>query len=120
MRDLIFYLHVSKTAGSFLCAAGTASGCETASGLKENCHIDSDEPDWLGVEEATRTGRKESCDELSLEYAARHLTLEGNENYLIAEGLCPQFWNFVMVRHPIARVLSHLSMLNSMRDDWID
>jgi len=119
-RDLMFYLHVSKTAGTFLCAAGAASGCEEESGLGKNCHIDADQPDWLGVLEATRTGRKESCHDLSLELAGRHLTLEGNENYLIAEGLCPQFWNFVVFRHPIARVLSHLSMLNGNQATWKD
>merc|ERR1740138_753426 len=55
------------------------------------------------------TMRPDTCTGLSAAYAAANITIEGNENYLIAEGLCSEFWNTVVFRDPVARLVSHLN-----------
>jgi len=44
-------------------------------------------------------------------------TLEGNENFLLSEGLCPKLWNIIILRDPIDRLLAHLSHLREMSPD---
>jgi hypothetical protein len=121
-RSMIFFLHVSKTAGTMLCDLGKENGCRLE---PDFCHVDIDE--WFLWNGTFGTGhglykrerkiekvvkrKRLSCAGLSQLYDRSNLTLEGNENYLIAAGPCPEFWNVMTFRDPIDRLLSHLSML---------
>merc|ERR1719440_965276 len=94
-----------------ICSAGEENGCSTVGmGNLGNCHLAFDGKDWTG-EERPRTARNDTCESLSKEYAANKFTLEGNENYLSTGVTCPQFWNMIVFRDPVTRLLSHLSML---------
>jgi len=119
--SMVFFLHVSKTAGTFLCGVGYESGCREAGGGGPfaNCHLRKDGYAWGkdGIEVVRH--RPDTCAGLSKMYSADNVTLEGNENYLIQEGLCPEFWNVMIFRDPKSRLMSHLSMWQSdeFKDD---
>jgi hypothetical protein len=117
--NMIYFLHVSKTAGSTFCDAGRHNGCTSCN---DNCHTDLDaylwngtSTDWLkstsAEEIASTKHRLTTCADLSAYYNRFDVTIEGNENFLTTAGLCPEFWNVIIFRDPIARVLSHLRML---------
>jgi len=108
-RSMIFYMHVAKTAGTHLCSVGRANGCRSADSNCQEYVIDG--PSWSGMGKIRPDQRPDNCAGLSEVYM--NLTLEGNENYLIAEGLCPNFWNVMVLRDPIARLISHLSMIQA-------
>jgi hypothetical protein len=105
-----------------VCQLGRINDCQTEEG---NCFTDGDQPMWNGSgnvaflhPEQQHILRSHTCAGISAEYAAHNLTLEANENYLIAAGLCPMFWNAVAFRDPIARLISHLSMLADPNNYW--
>jgi hypothetical protein len=79
--------------------------------LARNCNTPNYNIDWLGEKD----DGPETCRDLSATFAEHNLTFVANEYSLIAEGLCPQFWNIMVFRHPVARIISHLSMLHSDR-----
>jgi len=108
-RSMIFYLHVPKAGGTHLCSLGRSNGCRSI--LPTECQIfERDGAAWIGDDEVQPDQRPDTCAGLSELYT--NLTIEGNENYLFAEGLCPNFWNTVVLRDPIVRLISHLSMIH--------
>jgi len=108
-RSMIFYLHVPKAGGTHLCSLGRSNGCRSI--LPTECQIfERDGAAWMGDDEIQPDQRPKTCAGLSELYT--NLTIEGNENYLIAEGLCPNFWNAVVLRDSIPRLISHLSMIH--------
>lgn len=104
----VFFHHISKSAGTNVCVCGFFSGCQPALPVrKTNCHARFDAPLWNG---GYRQNNSMTCQQLAA-YNEQHLyTLEGNENYLIPDGLCPQFWNIIVLRDPVERLISHLAM----------
>jgi hypothetical protein len=117
---MIFFPHVSKSAGTTLCHAGAVSKCRTEYG---NCHFAFDNELWTATSNSrqdlgdrlgyslTVAARPGTCAGLAEFYSSRNLTLEGNENFLIDEGLCSEFWNVMVARDPMKRLMSHLAML---------
>lgn len=110
-RELIYSLHVSKSAGSLLCKVAVNSSCGTD---ERGCHPWADRKNWLGL----RHSRNETCRDLSAIYDEQNLTFVSNEWTLIEQGLCPQFWNIMVFRHPVSRLISHLSMLYFDQQVW--
>jgi len=111
-RKVLYLLHISKTAGTFFCACGVSQGCKAIQ--SGNCHVEYDMNLWTPE---TRPGpsllistRPSTCEGLAADYETRGLTLEANENFLLPQGLCHQFWNVIIVRDPLTRLFSHLSM----------
>merc|ERR1719401_795267 len=93
-----------------MCQAGMSNGCRAGDNElgHHNCNTADNKPLWYGgkdfdVEHPT-------CSEMSAFYEATGNTLESNENWL-KSGLCPAFWNVMLLRHPVARLMSHLSFL---------
>jgi len=118
----IFFSHISKSAGTTFCICGQTNGC-VGSGMRagedpvlENCHAgdNDDAPDDLPHWAAKRQhpDRFDTCEGLEKYARENQFTLEGNENWLIGEGLCPQFWNVIILRDPIDRLVSHLQELS--------
>jgi hypothetical protein len=136
-RQAVYYLHVSKTAGTFLCDCGWLSGCKSFDKKNHttctlaldkttpggfgcgNCHAPFNWPAWTPrMMENTSLGVRNSALDTcagTAEFLRYHnITVEGNERYLISEGLCPQFWNIMVLRSPQERLVSHLSMISEM------
>mmetsp|Transcript_39220 Transcript_39220/g.92339 ORF Transcript_39220/g.92339 Transcript_39220/m.92339 type:complete len:439 (+) Transcript_39220:77-1393(+) len=121
-RMAIFFSHVSKSAGTTFCICGQTNGC-VGSGMDKdkdpvltNCHAGQDDPD--SPDDGPHWGAKkqhppayDTCDGLTKYATKNHYTLEGNENWLIGEGVCPQFWNVVILRDPVDRLVSHMQEL---------
>lgn len=120
-RQLVFFLHVSKASGTEFCECGKSSGCraEPTNRIKGTGNCNDPVVDiqlWFAGSAIDAKAREKfsTCAGLAKRYAARNWTLEGNEGYLLpASGICPQFWNVIIVRDPISRLLSHLKMLYS-------
>jgi hypothetical protein len=121
-RSMLFFLHVSKAAGTVLCEAALRSGCRTSTSAGNNCHLPGDWPSWfpdeqyllqpiLGRPDFSGLKRPDTCAGLSAAYFAFNLTIEGNENFLIEEGICSEFWNVMVARDPMRRLMSNLAML---------
>ena len=112
-RKVLYLLHISKTAGTFFCACGLSQGCKAIQ--SENCHVEYDTPFWTPetrpMQSLLISTRPSTCEGLAADYETRGLTLEANENFLLPQGLCHQFWNVIIVRDPLTRLFSHLSML---------
>lgn len=51
-----------------------------------------------------------TCSAMSKFHEDHHITLEGT--HLMYGGLCNQFWNVIVLRDPLARLSSHLSLLS--------
>mmetsp|Transcript_59373 Transcript_59373/g.141546 ORF Transcript_59373/g.141546 Transcript_59373/m.141546 type:complete len:430 (-) Transcript_59373:50-1339(-) len=124
-RLSVFFSHVSKSAGTTLCICGQRNGC-VGSGMTKNkdpvmtnCHAGADDPNspddgphWAAKKQ--HPAGFDTCAALA-KYASTHkYTLEGNENWLIGEGICPQFWNVIVVRDPIDRLISHMQELSKL------
>jgi len=113
-RKVLYLLHISKTAGTFFCACGVTQGCKAIQ--SENCHVEYDMNFWFPQDPARwKQGliistRPSTCEGLAADYETRGLTLEANENFLLPQGLCHQFWNVIIVRDPLTRLFSFLSM----------
>lgn len=116
VRQALFFHHISKTAGTFLCMCGWDNGCRAwgEPNYRDDCHDYFDGPLWGGGYRPLFSPK--TCWELAAYNRVAHFTLEGNENYLLNEGLCPQFWNVIVLRHPIERFISFLAMC--VREDW--
>eukprot|EP00403_Amphidinium_massartii_P009744 CAMPEP_0178423904 /NCGR_PEP_ID=MMETSP0689_2-20121128/27928_1 /TAXON_ID=160604 /ORGANISM="Amphidinium massartii, Strain CS-259" /LENGTH=670 /DNA_ID=CAMNT_0020045511 /DNA_START=30 /DNA_END=2039 /DNA_ORIENTATION=- len=121
-RHAIFFSHVSKSAGTTFCACGMQSGClgfgmdAESDPVLQNCHArlddknaPDDSPHWGG--EGQHPPQFDTCSGLVNYAQSNNYTLDGNENYLISEGTCPQFWNVAIFRDPVERLVSHLSEL---------
>jgi len=128
-RPLIFFQHVSKTAGSSFCRLGHKNNCRAVHHQHQhdhkcNCHVAFDSAHW-GNKDKDMPERSETCVGLRQQYEEANILfegLEGNENYLIAESLCPDFWNVMLLRDPVDRLLSHMSMLAGWKDSaysWV-
>jgi len=120
-KQLIYWSHISKSSGTTLCRCGWRNGCKAFGEGKDsqhaNCHPLYDWPHWGGGRKTWpvhRSHASDSCEGLSKHASEKKYTLEGNENFLISEGLCPQFWNAMIFREPIDRLLSHLAHLHKL------
>jgi len=120
----VFYNHISKACGTTFCQCGWSSQC-TAYGKQnegDNCHARdamNDIPHWNGGTAGSLAGRPPKYDRCGgqVEYIREHgYTLQGNENYLISDGLCKEFWNVIILRDPIDRLMSHLAHLNRLNE----
>jgi len=117
-KQLIYWSHISKSSGTTLCRCGWRNGCKAFGEGKDsqhaNCHPLYDWPHWGGGRKTWpvhRSHASDSCEGLSKHASEKKYTLEGNENFLISEGLCPNFWNAIIFREPIDRLLSHMALL---------
>jgi len=120
--SLTFFLHVSKTAGTLLCRVGKQNGCRAPDNMglhgAINCNMWDDRLVWRAPLHGTVKGtahpdpeqRPGTCEGLSALYAGHNLTLASTESYLIAESLCPEFFNVMVLRDPTSRLMSQLSM----------
>lgn len=115
-------LHVSKSSGTFFCDCAHHVGLNR--GLRHdeymNCHfLDEDQPQW-GFHDLPQAFmiynesdiHQTDCQELADVSKTRGIDVEGNENYLPSYGLCSQFYNVMIFRDPIMRLLSHLVTIN--------
>lgn len=115
-KRAVFLSHISKSAGTELCMCSWDSGCRAwgSANKDDNCHARGrsspmDTPAWGGV--VHRTKLFSTCNQLYEYNSANRFTVEGNENHLIQEGLCSDFWNVIIMREPIERLMAHLSYL---------
>jgi len=113
-RSAVFFLHVSKSAGTTICDCGKHNGCNAPN---RNCHTKVDWHLW-GGNHIGNTRQNLTCQELADLNKQMKWTLEGDENYLPAEGTCPQFWNVIVLRNPINRIISHAHEMS--RDKTMD
>lgn len=111
-RNTVFFSHISKSSGTTLCSCGWNSGCNAQGGqTADNCDATpGDAPDWLGSSQNIQSFK--TCQALVEHNVKNHYTLEGNQNHLIQDGLCPQFWNVIVLRDPMDRVFSHINLLS--------
>lgn len=116
--DAVFFHHLSKCGGTDLCLCGWSNGCRAWGGPNkaDNCHPPFDAFRWEGGVRGVSSPR--TCKELAAYNRRYGYTLEGNENYIIGDGLCPQFWNIIILRDPIARLASHLAMCSNFGRPW--
>merc|ERR550532_848688 len=56
-----------------------------------------DGPQWTAYHK--RPTEVDNCEGLARYFAALNATYEGNEAFLISEGLCRQFWNTIIMRN---------------------
>jgi len=114
------FLHVSKSAGTFFCACGNANGENPGlphnSGV--NCHyLNEDGPWWANGKTVPGWARGKKvhvndCSKYDEALVNKRVTLEGDENYLASEGkLCNNVENIILVREPIHRLVSHVTMM---------
>lgn len=78
---------------------------------------DHDVPQWAMT--PARDPHTNNCWRRRQLYRQRHITLEGNENYLRLEGprlLCPQFRQILLFRSPIHRLASHVMEMKVCRE----
>jgi len=126
-KSAVFFSHISKSAGTQLCMCGWDSGCKAwgSANQDDNCHARGpgspmDIPAWGGV--VIRPEMFDTCNQLETYNKANSFTVEGNENHLIRQGVCHQFWNVVIMRDPMDRLVSHLSHLHDLDEkmdrDW--
>eukprot|EP00927_Polykrikos_kofoidii_P041927 TRINITY_DN357_c0_g1_i2.p1 TRINITY_DN357_c0_g1~~TRINITY_DN357_c0_g1_i2.p1 ORF type:complete len:381 (-),score=43.18 TRINITY_DN357_c0_g1_i2:156-1298(-) len=116
-RQSIFFLHVSKAGGTFLCMCGWSNKCRAPDGktskVASNCHGLEVEYHQLWMPRAFKSIPKKlsTCNGLAARHMEKKWTLAGDENYLVDGGPCPQFWNTIVLRDPVCRLISHLNML---------
>ena len=121
-REAIFFNHISKSAGTTFCICGQLNGCvgsgmtSSKDAMLENCHADAydynapdDMPHWNGRRQDP--SGLDKCAGLVRYARENKYTLEANENYLVDDGLCPEFWNVIIMRDPIDRIVSHMREL---------
>lgn len=122
-KTAIFFSHISKSAGTTFCICGQSNGCvgsgmaEGKDPVLENCHAGENDPHapddlphWAA--KMQHPHEYDTCAGLQKYAIENRFTLEGNENWLIGDGLCPQFWNVIILRDPIDRLVSHLQELS--------
>lgn len=121
-RQSVFLMHVSKAGGTFLCVCGLRNGCRAPGDpgdspekqLRTNCHGDLREyhQQWGRNEVRMSRGVVNTCGGLARMHRQQGWTLAGDENFLVDGGPCHQFWNVIVMRDPIERLISHVSMLH--------
>mmetsp|Transcript_27950 Transcript_27950/g.76833 ORF Transcript_27950/g.76833 Transcript_27950/m.76833 type:complete len:561 (-) Transcript_27950:244-1926(-) len=121
-RQMVYWLHVGKSGGTFLCACGNFNGCVSP---ENSCHASKkaasrvEFPVWFKNPPAVPNGE---CAEMLAFYQERGIDVVGNEAYLVPRGgLCRTFWNAVVVRDPIRRLVLHLGMMKRstlVREPW--
>eukprot|EP00746_Dinoflagellata_sp_MGD_P146734 gnl/MRDRNA2_/MRDRNA2_79183_c0_seq1.p1 gnl/MRDRNA2_/MRDRNA2_79183_c0~~gnl/MRDRNA2_/MRDRNA2_79183_c0_seq1.p1 ORF type:complete len:392 (-),score=53.79 gnl/MRDRNA2_/MRDRNA2_79183_c0_seq1:46-1221(-) len=115
----IYFLHVSKSAGTFFCACGMSNHENPGKNISdvENCHYLEEDGPWWGNSDSTpvwaRYAKKhsDSWATYGMQMKEKGLTLEGNENYLPHGELSGDFENVIIVRDPIHRLASHVAFL---------
>jgi len=113
--DLVYFLHVSKSAGTFFCDCGRKNGKNRGLNPFPNCHyLRQDHPIW-GVPEypiPDKDPHPKGCTKQIAQYRRYGINLEGNENFLPSEGkICPELHSAILIRSPIHRLVSHLVWL---------
>ena len=118
----IYWLHVSKSAGTWFCKCGmTVGGRNQGKNFtpQKNCHyLRGDGPLWalrsnphsaaLFQPWASKLpGKTRTCLELEAEIKQLEVDFEGNENFLPMYGaVCDNFRNVILLRNPVQRFLS--------------
>lgn len=118
----IRFLHISKSSGTFFCDCAHHHGLNK--GLRhdeyQNCHfLDEDKTQW-GFHDLPPAFiiyndtdiHQSTCQELVNVSKELRIDVEGNENYLPRYGLCSEFYNVMIFRDPMSRLLSHLVSIN--------
>jgi len=119
--DIVYFLHVSKSAGTFFCDCGRKQGRNSGLDVKENCHhVGEDYPVW-GTPPWPLPPKNEhthNCSQMFRYYKYKGISLEGNENFLPPHGqVCPQVYSVLLMRSPMHRLMSHLAYLLG-QDVW--
>lgn len=123
-KSIIYWLHVSKSGGTWFCQCGKIAGRKGAFGRTKNCITQEEhKPAWYDLKLRKRARKwlpsfaldprgkaKGSC--TSLERALADSDFEANEGWLPrmrdqqVVGLCAQFRNIVLLREPVSRAVS--------------
>ena len=130
-RRPVFFLHVSSSGGSSLCALAQSQPCArvpscgvrgTDDGLNKNCNLQCAHPwDWrqhctapacAPPAKPCRPPYKPGCAGLSRYVRRRNLSFVASET-LLAHGLCPEFAYVAVVRDPVARLQSQLERMSA-------
>jgi len=114
-----FGLHISKSGGTSLCKLFRSENCSTLPRISENCHLATTGPQWVRTKIRRQfnlphwmwvsgDSQPNSCEGIALELEETNLTAVMNENWLPGGHVCEgKFINTILVRNPIARILSH-------------
>lgn len=114
-----YFLHVSKSGGTFFCGCGMSNHENPGRNISftTNCHYLAEDGPWWGnsdsVPDFARHTKKHSDSWASffLQMKEKGLTLEGNENHVPDGELSGDFENVIIVRDPIHRLASHVAAL---------
>ncbi|KXZ47683.1 hypothetical protein GPECTOR_33g565 [Gonium pectorale] len=138
VKGAVEFLHISKSGGTSMCSVADRNGCVAESTTNYgNCMVRrfDDRPRWVSLAEHNKTAapdgwrwyyrylvrrgnrtceyrdeymRRKGFTFYSNEFAA-HGGLEGEpEPPWASAHVCPHFLNVIMLRHPIARLVSHI------------
>lgn len=132
------FLHVSKSGGTSMCTVAAANGCQiTSVSLYRNCMIKpfDDGPRWVSAAVHNRTrpyeerkffmrhgvprnARNDTCEHRAgimarkgWTFYSNEYTLHDNERGPAAAHTCPQLFNVVLLREPLARLKSHIKWI---------
>lgn len=109
-RNAIMLSHISKSGGTDLAECGLDAGCHAPSAEAIQAHVASTSGSKLITKSAMVS---DNCQEAMDFNNDHHVTLIDNQNHLSDTGLCPQFWNVIVLRDPIDRIISQLNYLNN-------
>ena len=121
-RRPVFFLHVSSSGGSSLCALAQSQPCARVPSCGANCNLQCAHPwDWrqhcmvpacAPPAKPCRPPYKPGCAGLSRYVRRRNLSFVASET-LLAHGLCPEFAYVAVVRDPVARLQSQLERMSA-------
>lgn len=114
--ETIYFLHVSKSGGTFFCACGMSNHKNPGKKIshQDNCHYLKEDWPWWGYSHVPGYAQEpknhpNSWATYGMELQKRAVTLEGNENFLPDGPLSADFENVLIVRAPIHRLASHIA-----------
>lgn len=120
--DTTYFLHVSKSGGTFFCACGMSNHKNPGKEIDyvNNCHYLKEDWPWWGDSDSYVPGYAQvpkshpnSWATYGMQLQKQNINLEGNENFLPDGTLSADFENVLVVRAPIHRLASHIAEILS-------
>eukprot|EP00930_Biecheleria_cincta_P083443 TRINITY_DN73011_c0_g1_i1.p1 TRINITY_DN73011_c0_g1~~TRINITY_DN73011_c0_g1_i1.p1 ORF type:complete len:403 (+),score=54.38 TRINITY_DN73011_c0_g1_i1:100-1308(+) len=133
VRQTLQLTHIMKSAGTVFCMCGWDNNCKApgARNVGSNCHGGNPEykqlpampkpvhllhpsPTGPSIWRRRVTDDTHTCEGLASWHQRNGWTLGADENFLVDDAPCPQFFNIIILRDPIERLWSYLNMQVSL------